>query len=212
MGRRTGPLVRGAGGRGQKGVVRHLDLMVWGVVHRARVAVLGGWGEELGAGHGLADGGGHDLRLLWEDGVYGHAGVPRALLELWGTEVPADEVLAVRVRVWVLQLDTLLLLLLLLKLLEVLYLLHLLSLLLHHVGLRTQSSVSHALIAHHLRQAGVGAAVVQRGCDHSVLPALVQTSLAPWGASQGVELAGLAHVAVHPGQPITLAIHGTLTA
>lgn len=57
--------------------------------------MLGRWGEELGAGHRLVDGGGHNLGLLWQDGVDGHAGVAGALLELRGTELPADEVLAV---------------------------------------------------------------------------------------------------------------------
>lgn len=56
--------------------------------------MLGGRGEELGAGHGLAEGGGHDLGLLGQDGVDGHAGVARARLELRGTELAADEVLA----------------------------------------------------------------------------------------------------------------------
>lgn len=69
--------------------------MVWSVVHGARVAVLGGRGEELGAGHRLVDGGRHNLGLLWQDGVNGHAGVACALLELRGTELtPTDEVLA----------------------------------------------------------------------------------------------------------------------
>lgn len=49
--RGAGPLVGGARGGGQKGVVGHLDLVVGGVVHGAGVAVLGGRGEELGAGH-----------------------------------------------------------------------------------------------------------------------------------------------------------------
>lgn len=53
--------------------------------------MLGGRGEELGAGHGR----GHDLGLLGQDGVDGHAGVGRALLEVRGTVVLADEVLAV---------------------------------------------------------------------------------------------------------------------
>lgn len=57
--------------------------------------MLGRWGEELSAGHGLADGGGHDLGLLRQDGVDGHARVARALLELRGTELCTDEVLAV---------------------------------------------------------------------------------------------------------------------
>lgn len=55
--------------------------------------MLGGRGEELRAGHGR----GHDLGLLGQDGVDRHAGVGRGLLELRGTEVLADEVLAVGV-------------------------------------------------------------------------------------------------------------------
>lgn len=56
--------------------------------------MLGGWGEELSAGHRLADGGGHNLGLLWQDGVDGQAGAACALLELRGAELTADEVLA----------------------------------------------------------------------------------------------------------------------
>lgn len=41
-------------------------------------------------------------------------------------------------------------------------------------------------------------------------PSLVQTSLTTRSSSQGVKLARLAHVTVHPGQPITLAIHSSL--
>lgn len=52
--------------------------------------MLGGWGEELRAGHG-----GHDLALLGQYGVDGHAGVGCALLQLWGTEFLTEEVLAV---------------------------------------------------------------------------------------------------------------------
>lgn len=72
-------------------MVGNLDLMIGGVVHGACIAVLGGRGEELRAGHGR----GHDLGLLGQDGVDGHAGVGCALLELWGTEVLTDEVLGV---------------------------------------------------------------------------------------------------------------------
>lgn len=111
-----------------------------------------------------------------------------------------------------LQLDALLLLLLLLlELLQVLHLLHLLSLLLHDVGLRTQSGVLDPLVVHHLRQAGGGVAIVEGG-HQPVLPCLVQTALTTWSSPQGVELAWLAHAAVHPRQPITLAVHTALAA
>lgn len=195
MRRRAGPLIGRARGRGQKGVVRHLDLVVWGVVYGARIAVLGGWGEKLSAGHRLVDGGRHDLGLLWQDGVDGHSGVGCALLEFRGTQLPADEVLAAS-RVCAL--------VLLLKLLQVLHLLNLLSLLLHDVGLWTQSGALDPLVVHHLRQGGSRMAVVE-GSHHSMLPSLTEDSLTTGSSSQGVELARLAHVAVHPGHPITLA-------
>lgn len=35
------------------------------------------------------------MGLLWQDGVDGQTGVAGALLEIWGTELTADEVLAV---------------------------------------------------------------------------------------------------------------------
>ena len=111
-----------------------------------------------------------------------------------------------------LQLDVLLLLLLLLlllELLEVLHLLHLLSLLLHDEGLRSQSGALDPLVGHHLRQAGGGVAVVEGG-HQPVLASLVQTSLTARTSPHRVELALLAHAAVHPGQPITLAVHGAL--
>lgn len=207
MGRGTWPLVRGAGGGSQKGVVRDLDLMVWGVIYWARITVLGGWGEELGAGHWLVDGWCHYLCLLRQDGVDGHAGVAWALLELWRTELTTDKVLTCgSVWVLVLQLDVLLLL----QLLEVLHLLHLLLLLLHDVGLWTQSGALDPLVSHHLRQAGGGMAIVKRG-HQPMLSSLVQTSLTTRGPSHGIELAWLAYVAMHPGKPIALAIYGTLT-
>lgn len=108
-----------------------------------------------------------------------------------------------------LQLDALLLLLLLLlKLLQVLHLLQLLSLLLHDVGLWAQSGALDSLVGHHLRQACGGVAIVEGGHQ----PSLVQTTLTTSSSSQGVELPCLAHAAMHPGQPLTLAAHGALTA
>lgn len=69
---RAGPLVRGAGGGRQKWVVGHLQLVVRGVVHGARIAVLGWRGEKLGA---------EDLRLLRHHRVDRH-GAARAVILL----------------------------------------------------------------------------------------------------------------------------------
>ncbi|TNN60196.1 hypothetical protein EYF80_029629 [Liparis tanakae] len=106
-------------------------------------------------------------------------------------------------KLWLLVLDALLLLLL--QLLQVLQLLHLL---LHDVRLRTQPAALDPLVGHHLREAG-GVAVVE-GRHHPVLPPRVQASLAAGSSPHGVELARLAHAAVHPGQPIALAVDGAL--
>lgn len=73
-------------------MIGHLDLMAGGVVHRAGITMLGGWSEELGAGHGLVEGGGQDLGLLRQDGVDGNTGGSGARLQLWGTDLSADEV------------------------------------------------------------------------------------------------------------------------
>lgn len=65
MGRGTGPLIWRSWWGSQKGVVRHLDLMIWSVVHWTRITVLWWWSEELGTGYWLVDRGGPYLSVLW---------------------------------------------------------------------------------------------------------------------------------------------------
>lgn len=102
--------------------------------------------------------------------------------------------------------------LLLLNLLHVLHLLQLLSLLLlllQNVGLRAESSALDPLVVHNLGQTLRRVAVVERR-HHPVLASLVEASLASRSSPQRVELTRLAHGAVHPGQPVALAVQSAL--